>query len=113
MNKEIEPNPEDDLTAYAERIADDVTIAFNNWIRPELAKIIGWPAVNGIRDQEFESVLQAQYKMLHVEGTHTVRKDGATFYFKFLQGVPGKATLISKFKYEVKFNAYKEEQNDD
>jgi hypothetical protein len=90
----------------AEKIAEDVIKAFDAWIRPELAKIIGWPAVEKIKDQDFDSVLQTQARMLYLKRSHTVRKDGATYYFKLCQGSQAKPLVLAKFQYEVIFDDY-------
>lgn len=103
--KEIDP-PEGDQDVIADRIGDDIAKAVDEWIRPELAKIIGWPAVNKIKDQDFDSALQTQYKMLFLKKSHTVRKTGATFHFKLCQGIESKHTVLSKFKYEIEFEDY-------
>lgn len=106
---EIPAAPNSVIEEYAEEIGSDVIQAFDAWIRPELAKIIGWPAVEKIKDQDFESVLAAQYKMLHIERSHTIKGQGATFYFMLWQGIPGKSVLLSKFKYEIDFTKYNHE----
>lgn len=102
------PVPEGDQDIMAEEIGDAMSKAVDEWIRPELAAIVGWPAVNKITDADFEAVLQAQYKMLFLKKSHTLRKTGATFYFKLCQGVDmkGKFTVLSKFTYDFDFDDY-------
>jgi hypothetical protein len=104
-----EEEPLSDLELYAEQIAEDISKAVDKWLRPELAKVIGWPATNGIKDQDFESVLACQYKLLWMEMSKTHRKNGAILYFKLCQGpkVKNKFTVLSKLEYKIDFDKYK------
>jgi hypothetical protein len=104
-----------EIDEYAEQIADDIIIEFDKWIRPELAKIVGWDAVNKIKDQDFESTFEVQSRMIFVTRSHTVRKDGATFYFKLCQGFPqkGKHTVLAKHVYDLKFEKYKKPEGEE
>jgi len=89
------------IETEADSIGDSIIKEFNAWIRPELAKIIGQENVDKIADMDFEVVLKTQYSMLFIERGHTVRKRGATFYFRLMQGIPGNAKLISKMEYKM------------
>jgi hypothetical protein len=91
------------LNEAADEVGDSIILEFNKWIRPELAKIIGQEATDKIADADFEAVLKTQYSMLFIERSHTVRKNGAIFYFRLLQGIPGNAKLISKMEYKAEF----------
>lgn len=94
--------PEDPaITAQAETIATSIAKAFDEWIRPELTTIIGKEAADKIADMDFESVLKLQYNMLYIARSHIARRDGAIFIFKLMQGVPGKATQLSKLEYKI------------
>jgi hypothetical protein len=94
-----EPEIEED----ANQIADDMVLKIEEWLKPEIAKLIGEEAAEKIKFQDFDSVFALQNKLVFMERSHTVRKKGATFYFKLYQGIKPKHVLLSKFEYEVTF----------
>jgi len=54
----LSPMSEEIDNLCPEQIGDDITKEVNAWIRPELAKIIGWPCCEKIKDKDFESVMR-------------------------------------------------------
>jgi len=94
--------PEDPaLSAQADTVADSIAKAFDAWIKPELTKIIGKEATDKIGGMDFDSVLKLNYHMLYVDRSHIQRKNGATFIFKLMQGIPGNARQIAKMEYKI------------
>jgi len=87
----------------ANQIADDMVKKIDEWLKPELAKLIGEEAAQKIAYQDFDSVLALQNKLVFMERSHTCKKGGGIFYFRLYQGIKPKHVLLSKFEYELDF----------
>lgn len=102
-NKDIPRASDEAVEAAAEEMAGDLIVEFNKWIQPELEKVLGKETVKKLGDLDFDSVVKLECHLLYLEKNHTVHKDGATFYFRLCQGVPGKRAVIAKYQYAMRF----------